>query len=163
MARYLNRLNQEINFFNGDEIKENYMVGWNGITTGFYVIVPENIESLTPEMQIFRMNCLQRAINAISEEFSMRWYCLQSPFDFSYEENRLKIIQETDTNDYIKKTAEVYRGAYKVITDENNDMRKRHYVMAISSSYGASRIKNFFERISGFFDKAGCKSCVFYL
>jgi hypothetical protein len=74
---------------------------------------PENIESATPVMQVYRMDQLAMAISRLNEEYSLRLYCLQTPFDFSYEQNRMsKIIETEKDNKYYKKTAEVYKKQY---------------------------------------------------
>jgi hypothetical protein len=139
------KLNFDLNYFK--EVKDHVVTGHNGINTAFYIVQPENIESATPSMQTLRMNSFGDVILKMSDEYSLRFYCLQSTFDFEYEHNRLANVISESKNKYIQKTAEVYKGAYSRISDRNNDMRQKTYIIAISSPNGRQKLDNFFDTI----------------
>ena len=155
MASYVPNANWLLNFFQDPE--ENCVKGKNNVNTVFYTVIPENIESLTPQMQIYKINQFNMAVCRFNEEYSMRLYCLQQPFDFNYEVDRLTKIKENSDNKYIKKTCDVYINQYQTLASFSNDVRQKIYILAFSSGNGFGKIKKFVDPPRTFLQKAGRK------
>lgn len=152
-----NKLNYFKRFIQPNFVSTSLKAGQPGVNTAFYIIYPENIESATDRMAAYRMNMLSEIVNRrfTDETISLRFFCLQTPFDFSYEISRMRELKESTTQRYFKKTAEVYERIYENFADNSSDLRKKIYVMAISSARSINAINTFYDQIKLDLSRAG--------
>lgn len=148
--------NLKLNYFYNCKKEENFLTAQNGVVSGFYVVYPENIESITPSLRAYRINQFAETLKMLNEEINVRFYCLQQPFDFGYEQKRMQeIYSEAPNGSYLEKAAEVFYNQYSYLASTHSYLRRKVYVLVFSTQTNTKTIKTFIDINTTNFTRAG--------
>ncbi|MDR3257359.1 MAG: hypothetical protein LBT17_01025 [Mycoplasmataceae bacterium] len=147
-------LNQYTNFFN--QIKDDVVTSDNNMNAMFFMLIPEEISSQSYRTRVFHMQSLANACAQFDEDFICTFYSFSEKFDFQRQKKQFdEALKNPHLTGYARKLNELYDTIFENIMTDDFGIRRKVYLMAITSHLSPAKIRSFFDRIKSQIINAG--------